>query len=62
MNISDVIDQLEALKDEHGDLEVFINTGDGPSVPRGISVETDDDDRYPADWNMPEEWVELTFF
>ena len=55
MNITKVIAKLEAIRDEHGELDVLV-TDDQGRVVEADSFEyelVDSDDLYPDDYNMP---------
>ena len=55
MQISDLIEQLQKLKDDHGDLEVLLQGYDDNicSVAGASFEEVEDDNQYPEDWQMP---------
>lgn len=54
MKISDMINKLEALKEQHGDVDVLINAPDGMfEANKPTFCEVEEDDEYPKSWNMP---------
>jgi len=61
MKISQMIQRLEELKSEHGDVEVMFRSDAGPFSAERIDHRVADKDEYPEDWNMPEgfEFVEI---
>lgn len=56
MPISELISKLQAIKDEHGDLDVFDD--ENFSIERVGVYEVDPKD-YPEDWNMPNKLVRV---
>lgn len=56
MNISELIQRLQAIQAVHGDLPVMYRDGDGDSVWGLFSVkhEIAEEDEYPEDWDMPQ--------
>jgi len=55
MNITETIAQLEALRDDHGDIEVMITQSDNNvySLDRVGFEEVESDDLYPEEFQMP---------
>lgn len=56
MKISEMIDHLEKIKTERGDIDVmFINPDSGePYAVTSVSVNVAEKDEYPAGHDMPE--------
>ena len=61
MKISQMIQRLEELKSEHGDVEVMFRSDAGPFLSSRVEHCVADKDEYPEDWNMPEgyEFVQI---
>lgn len=55
MVISELIDKLEKIKGERGDISVMLEDGDGTDVWEltTVSWKVTDEDEYPEEWNMP---------
>ena len=56
MKISEMIDRLEKIKAESGDIDVMFDDpdGHGPYSATSANVDIAEKDDYPADWDMPE--------
>lgn len=57
MKISEVIDRLEKIKAENGDIEVMFtdpNSSGGPFGVTSVSFEVAEEDQYPEEFDMPE--------
>jgi hypothetical protein len=54
MKLSDVIERLQAIKQEHGDLDTFDR--DTYEI-RSIRIQQAKDGNYPEDLEMPEKFV-----
>lgn len=56
MKINKVIAQLNAIKKQHGNIEVMFqspNSDNGPFAVEKIELEEVEEDEYPEDFNMP---------
>ena len=55
MNITEAIAKLEAIRDEHGDLDIIITQSDDNVYSLDLIdiEEVETDDMYPEDYNMP---------
>lgn len=65
MKILELANQLKAIYDGHGDIDVFFtdpNSNQGPFAVGGTEFRVAEEDEYPEDFNMPEgyKFVELT--
>ena len=65
MKILELANQLKAIYDEHGDIDVLFtdpNSNDGPFAVGGTEFRVAEGDEYPEDFNMPNgyKFVELT--
>ncbi len=56
MKISEMIDRLEKIKAENGDIDVMFNDPEsqGPYSTTSVRVSVAEKDDYPDDWDMPE--------
>lgn len=63
MRVTDLIEQLEAFRKEHGDdLEVLVTMdGNGPADIDTLT-EGDNPEDFPEDWNMPDLWLTITVY
>ena len=65
MTILELANQLKAIYDKHGDIDVLFtdpNSRDGPFAVCEVNpIEVEDDDDFPEDFNMPKgfKFVEL---
>lgn len=54
MKLSNLIQQLVAIHDQHGDLPVLKEDDNGSIYELSrVSYETAEEDEYPKDWDMP---------
>ena len=55
MKISKLIERLQKLKDDHGDLEVLLQGYDDSicSITSASFEEVESNNQYPKDWKMP---------
>ena len=65
MKILELANQLKAIYDEHGDIDVFFtdpNSNQGPFAVGNTDLRVAEEDEYPENFNMPEgyKFVELT--
>jgi len=65
MTILELANQLKAIYDLHGDIEVFFtdpNSDQGPFAVGSTDFRVAEEDEYPEDFNMPAgyKFVELT--
>ena len=59
MTIDELIGRLQGLG-LRGDTEVFFTAdNDGTFLASGVNVVEGEQDNYPADWNMPDLFVEI---
>jgi hypothetical protein len=63
MTLDQLIDRLTSLKQSGwaGDTQVFTTTeGDGTWLISGVYEREDEQENYPADWNMPDQFLDIT--
>ena len=63
MRVSQLIQQLQTLQEQHGDLPVMVGNDEGSVWDCALaSYHVTEEDEFPADWNMPEgfEFIKLT--
>lgn len=63
MQVSQLIQQLQAFQEQHGDIPVMVGNDDGDVWDCVIATHhVTEEDEFPADWNMPEgfEFIKLT--
>jgi hypothetical protein len=56
MKITQLIEQLGAVRDAAGDVDVLYKNGEGPELWEVFNVALKtvaESDNYPEDWNMP---------
>jgi hypothetical protein len=63
MQVSELIERLQTLKEQHGDVPVMVGNDDGDVWDCIIATHyVTEQDEFPSNWNMPEgfEFIKLS--